>query len=202
MDLFSSFTGGARRDGGPRPDAPAVLIVDDNRTNLQLMGKRLTRMGYTVSLSDNGVEALDLMQARYFDLVLMDMTMPGLSGTATLRELRVTPGIGDTPVLMITGRSDDGAVIEALKAGADDHVAKPFAFEVLGARIERLLERRRAVEELKRSNAMLDARIAHRAIELGEIRNELAETRADRLRLASSVRALEDEVRRLAGTSA
>ncbi|ODU21789.1 MAG: hypothetical protein ABS87_05405 [Sphingomonas sp. SCN 67-18] len=185
------------------PGGPAVLIVDDSRTNLQVMGKRLTRMGYCVSLADNGIEALDLVQARRFDLALIDMVMPGLSGIAVLRELRANVATANLPVLMITARSDDAAAIEALSAGADDHIVKPFAFEVMGARIERLLERARAFDKLRRANEVLDARIVHRAIELGELRYELDDSRADRHRLAASVQSLEAEVQRLsAGTSA
>lgn len=178
MDMFSSAALTERERADPTAGAQ-LLIVDDSRTNLQVMGKRLTRMGYVATLCDNGIEALDLMQARRFDCVLVDMMMPGLSGTAMLRELRATVGLADTPVIMITGRSDDAAVIEALAAGADDHLAKPFAFDVLGARIERLIERARAHEALRRSNAALDARIAHRAMELGELKSELAQARIE-----------------------
>lgn len=180
-----------------QPGASAVLIVDDSRTNLQVMGKRLTRMGYCVSLADNGIEALDLLQARKFDLALIDMVMPGLSGLAVLREIRASVATATLPVLMITARSDDAAAIEALSTGADDHIIKPFAFDVLGARIERMLERARAFESLRRANEQLDARIVHRAIELGELRHELDDNRADRHRLAASVQALEAEVERL-----
>jgi two-component system OmpR family response regulator len=183
-------------------DAPSILIVDDSRTNLQVMGRRLTRMGYCVSLCESGIEALDLLQARRFDLVVLDLVMPGLSGIATLREIRSSGATATLPVLMITGRSDDAAAIEALNAGADDHVAKPFAFDVFGARIDRLLARARAFDALQRSNRQLDARIAHRAMELGQLRSELTSARADRLRLVQSVEMLEEKLQRLnAGTS-
>jgi DNA-binding response OmpR family regulator len=182
---------------------PAILVVDDSRTNLAVMGKRLTRMNYLVSLCANSLEALDLIHARTFDLVILDMAMPGLSGLSILRELRGAPATATLPVLMITARSDDGAAIEALRAGADDHVAKPFSFEVLGARIERLLARARAFDLLDRSNRALDARIVHRAIEVGALRSELDETRAEQLRLLASIRTLEAEIDRLSvGTSA
>ncbi|MBA3898106.1 MAG: response regulator, partial [Sphingomonadaceae bacterium] len=150
-----------------------VIVVDDSRTNLAVMGRRLTRMGYAVALVDTGLAALDLVAARRFDLMVLDMTMPGMSGVTVLRELRASPVTGDMPVLMITSRSDPGAAVEALGAGADDHVVKPFDFDMLAARIERLLDRSRAFDRLKRANAALDARIAHRAAELGEARAEL-----------------------------
>jgi two-component system, OmpR family, response regulator len=171
-----------------------ILAVDDSRTNLGVLAHRLGHLGYMVVQSDRGAEALDLISARGFDLVLLDMMMPELSGMHVLGEIRGSLDTSDLPVIMITGRSDPGAAVEALAAGADDYVAKPFAFEVLAARIERTLERAARVEALKRSNLALDARIAARAMELGEIRSELATTRADRVRLIASIQALHDEL--------
>jgi DNA-binding response OmpR family regulator len=114
-----------------------------------------------------------------------------------LTELRSRLETVDLPVIVVTGRSDPEAAVQALAAGADDHVAKPFDFDVLHARIERTLARARRVTDLKRSNAALDARIAARAMELGEARAELADIRADRQRLIVSLQALHDEVERL-----
>ncbi|WP_343520622.1 response regulator [Sphingomonas sp.] len=178
-----------------------VLVVDDSRTNLNVIGSRLGQAGYLVVLCDNGREALDLIAGRGFDLVLLDMMMPGMSGIEVLAELRANPRTADLPVIMITARSDSGATVEALAAGADDYVAKPFEFDVLVARIERTLARAARIGELKRAVAALDARIAARAIELGEARTELAVTRADRARLVSSIQSLNAEVERLSGTS-
>jgi CheY-like chemotaxis protein len=174
-----------------------ILVVDDSRTNLNVIGKRLTQFGYLTALADNGVEALDLIAARGFDLVLLDLGMPGMSGLQVLAELRSRPETVDLPVIVVTGRSDPIAAVQALAAGADDHVAKPFDFDVLHARIARTLARARRVSDLKRSNAALDARIAARAMELGEARAELADIRADRQRLIVSLQALHDEVERL-----
>ncbi len=174
-----------------------ILVVDDSRTNLNVIGKRLTHFGYLTALADNGGEALDLIAARGFDLVLLDLVMPGMNGLQVLAELRSRPETADLPIIVVTGRSDPAAAVQALAAGADDHVAKPFDFDVLNARIERTLARARRIADLKRSNAALDARIAARAMELGETRNELADLRADRQRLIVSLQALHDEVERL-----
>lgn len=190
-------------DGSPRRGpVRTILAVDDSRTNLNVLGARLGHAGYMVVLSDNGVEALDLITGRGFDLVLLDMVMPGVSGVDVLNEVRASRDTADLPVIMVTGRSEPAAAVEALAAGADDWIAKPFAFEVLVARIERMLARSTRLIDLKRSNAALDARIAARAIELGETRADLAVTRADRVRLISSIQALHDEVERLSASSA
>ncbi len=199
MDLFSRddvLPGRARR--GP---VRTILAVDDSRTNLNILGRRLGHLGYLVVLSDNGPEALDLIAARGFDLVLLDLVMPVMSGIDVLNEIRGSRETADLPVIMLTGRSDAAAAVDALAAGADDHVAKPFDFDVLAARIDRVVDRARRIADLKRSNATLDARIAARAMELGEARVELAETRADRLRLIASLQVLNDRFERLSGTS-
>lgn len=158
----------------PRGD---LIVVDDSRTALSVMGRRLTRMGYTVALVDNGFSALDMVQGRRFDGMLLDMSMPQVSGLSVLREIRGSPVTGDLPVLMMTSRSDPAAAIDALREGADDHVVKPFDFDVIAARIERLLERARAFAALRRANAALDGRIAQRAVEISELRLALAEAR-------------------------
>ena len=195
LDAFPQLP--PRRTGVQR----AILAVDDSRTNLGVIGRRLSRLGYLVALSDNGREALDLISARGFDLILLDMVMPGMSGIQVLSEIRGNPETVDLPVVMVTGRSDTGAAVEALAAGADDHVPKPFAFELLAARIERALSRARRIADLKRSNAALDARIAQRAMELGEVKSELSESRADRARLVASLQALNDRVEALGVSS-
>ncbi|MFZ5747089.1 MAG: response regulator transcription factor [Pseudomonadota bacterium] len=179
-----------------------ILAVDDSRTSLNVLAHRLGRLGYLVVLSDSGAEALDLITGRGFDLVLLDRMMPGVSGIQVLQEIRSAPDTVDLPVIMITAAGDSGGAVEALAAGADDYLAKPFEFEVLAARIERTLARAARLDDLKRTNLALDARIAARAIELGEARSALAHSRADRTRLIASIQALNDEVDRLSfGTS-
>lgn len=174
-----------------------ILVVDDNRTNLNVLGTRLGALGYMTVLSNSGREALDLIAARGIDLVLLDMVMPGVSGVDVLTEVRSSRESHDLPVIMVTGRGEPAAAVEALAAGADDWIAKPFAFEILAARIERILARSARLAELKRVNAALDARIASRAIELGEAKAELATARAERGRLVASIQALNEEVERL-----
>lgn len=180
-----------------RRNLRTVLVVDDSRTNLHVLGHRLGEQGYLVVLSDNGREALDLITGRGFDLVLLDRVMPGVSGLEVLTEIRTAPDTADLPVIMITAQSDSASAVEALACGADDYIAKPFDFDVLIARIERTLNRAARLSELKRSVAAMDARIAARAIELGETRTELAVSRADRARLVHSIQSLNEEVERL-----
>lgn len=185
-----------------RPAAPTVLVVDDNGTNLDVLSRRLGQAGFVVIPCDTGRQALTVVAGGGIDLVLLDMVMPEVSGVDVLAALRAAHATADLPVVVVTGRSDPTAAVEALAAGADDWIAKPFSFELLTARIDRVLARSTRLADLKRSNATLDARIAQRAIELGEARAELAVSNADRTRLIASIQALSDEVERLSGSSA
>lgn len=168
---------------GVRRGTRTILVVDDDRDDLTTLAHRLGQLGYLVVLSDRGGEALDLISARAFDLVVLDMIMPEISGMSVLKEVRGARDTADLPIVAVTDRGDAHAIVEALVAGADDCVAKPYAFEVLAARIERTLVRATRLEELKRSNLALDARIAARAIELGEVRDELTAAIAERNRI-------------------
>lgn len=185
----------------PLHTSVSILAIDDSRTNLGLLGRRLAQRGYLTALSDNGPEALDLIAARGFDLVLLDMIMPGMCGMQVLREIRGSARTADLPVIMLTGRSDTAAAVDALAAGADDHVTKPFDFDVLAARIGRVLAQAKRFADLKQANAALDARIATRAIEIGETKAALAATCADRQRLIASVQTLTDQIARISRTT-
>lgn len=170
-----------------------VLIVDDSRMTLELIGRRLEKLGCEAAQAIDGVDALALLDHRAFDIVLLDMVMPRHSGVRTLRDLRALPRHADTPVIMMTAQAGPGAAIEALEAGADDHIAKPFDFAVLTARMRRLLRRAAMIGTLRQTNAYLDARVS----ELGMLRAELAAAHFERGRLADTVARLTGEVERL-----
>ncbi|WBY07144.1 response regulator [Sphingomonas sp. 7/4-4] len=140
-------------------------------------------------LSESAPQALELLSARGFDLALIDVLTPEISAIHLLNEIRGSRDTADLPVILL-GHAD--RAVAAFSAGADDWLAKPFAFDVLAARIDRILARAARIDELKRSNLALDARIAARAIELGEAKAELAVARTDRSRLMASIRGLHD----------
>lgn len=182
----------AQRIAGARRKAMrTVLAAGSCRTGLNEIAQRLGNLGYLVVLSESASQALELISARGFDLALIDVLTPELSAIHMLNEIRGSRDTADLPVIML---SHDDRAVEAFNAGADDWLAKPFTFDVLAARIDRILARAQRIDELKRSNLALDARIAARAIELGEAQAELAAARTDRSRLMSSIRRLHDEL--------
>ena len=186
-----------------RPVVPAgerrirLLVVDEDATALDVLGRRMSHMGHDVTLADSGLAATNMLHAQRFDLLLIEMAMPTLSGVQTLKKMRGSGLLGSASVIMVAGRSDSGAVVEALNAGADDYMAKPFDFEVLDARIRHVIARANQLGMLTRHNESLDARIARRAVELGEARADLEEMQAERARLVASVQALNEEIQRL-----
>lgn len=179
-----------------------VLLVDEDATARAVIARRLSHLHYDVALAENGFVALNRLITRPVDIILIDMGLAVLGGIATMKKIRAAGLVGHASFVMITGRQDSAALVEALAAGADDHVIKPFDFDVLDARMRHLCQRAEQLGTLTRHNAELDARIARRAVELGETREELKEMQADRARLVSSIQALQDEIARLSERSA
>ena len=163
--------------------AARLLIIEPNRSALSVLAKRLGETGYRVIGCDDASNAAAEMLRLPVDLVLAELRMAPVSGVELTRLIRDDTVLKDTPVILITGRSDSSGAVDGFAAGADDVVAKPFHFEVLAARIARRINRARSVKELRADNATLDARVVSRAIELGEIRAALMEREAERLRL-------------------
>lgn len=180
-----------RLGGARRKSMRTVLAAGSCRTSLNEIARRLGNLGYLVVLGESAPQALELVSARGFDLVLIDVLTPENAAIHMLNEIRGSRDTADLPVIVL---SHGGRAIEAFNAGADDWLTKPFAFDELAARIGRILARAGRIEELKRANLALDARIAARAIELGEAKAELTAARTDRSRLMASIRGLHDEL--------
>lgn len=193
MDHVSSL----ELNGARRRATRAILAVGDDRESLNLLAQPLGELGYMVVLSDFSGQAIELIAGRGFDLVLLDNVQGDVSGLHLAQEIRGARDTADLPLLFLTAADSPDAVVQALRAGADDCLRRPFDFAELASRIDRTLARAARIDELKRSNLALDARIAGRAIELGELRAELAATRADRARLIVSIQALHDQLDRM-----
>jgi DNA-binding response OmpR family regulator len=162
----------------PAPDErPRILVVEPNRTNLGVMARRLSEAGYRVTAADTGETAIAELYRLPIDLVLAELEMPRMGGAELARATRGEVQWNDTPIMLITGKSDPKGAVRAYEAGADDVILKPFHFEVLIARIGRRIERARGIKRLQDDNAALDARVVERAIQIDELRDELAKVR-------------------------
>jgi len=159
---------------------PRVLVIEPNRSALLVMASRLTEAGHRVIACESGAAAVAELYRVPVDLIISELRMPAMSGIELTRLVRDETSLKDTPVILITGRSDVTGAVDAFGSGADDVVAKPFDFEVLIARVARQLARARAVRELRLDKATLDARVVERAIQVGELKAELSRLRAAR----------------------
>jgi class 3 adenylate cyclase len=125
------------------PDA-AILIIDDNADNRYTLSRRLARQGYTdLTEAANGREALELVAARPFDLVLLDIMMPEMDGYQVLERLKADETWRHIPVIMISALSEFDSVIRCIELGAEDYLPKPFNSVLLRARVSASLERKR-----------------------------------------------------------
>jgi DNA-binding response OmpR family regulator len=119
-----------------------ILVVDDEVDLADAVARGLRREGYAVDVAHDGVTALEKAELVPYDLVCLDLTMPGMDGLEVCRRLREDPPDGETPrVLMLTARDSVEDRIGGLDHGADDYLVKPFAFGELAARIRSLLRR-------------------------------------------------------------
>lgn len=126
---------------------PLVLVADDQAANIQLIGQVLDQAGYGVMPARSGEQALARARARRPDLVLLDMLMPGMDGSATCRALREA-GFADVPVIFVTGVADRDSLMTAFAAGAVDYITKPFVVEELLARVRTHLDLKIARDRL------------------------------------------------------
>jgi CheY-like chemotaxis protein len=119
-----------------------VLIVDDNEINRDMLARRLHRRDFNLSMAVNGREALSMIQANLYDLILLDIMMPEVDGYAVLTYLKKDPRLRDIPVIMISAIEEMDSVMKCMEIGADDYLTKPFDPEMLKAAINRCLPNR------------------------------------------------------------
>ncbi len=122
-----------------------VLIIEDEETYRETLGFLLQKEGFEVTLASDGTLGLDAYDRQGADIVLLDLMMPGLSGTEVCRQLRVR---GNVPIIMVTARDGEIDKVVGLELGADDYVTKPFSHRELVARIRAVLRRGQDVELL------------------------------------------------------
>ncbi len=142
------------------PDATgsSILLVEDNRDIAEMVVEFLERKGYAVDYAGDGVTGLHLAVTNSYDVIVLDLMLPGLDGLAMCRKLR-EDAKRDTPLLMLTARDTVNDKIAGLDAGADDYLVKPFEIRELEARIRTLLRRQRGTvvaETLRVADLVID----------------------------------------------
>jgi diguanylate cyclase (GGDEF)-like protein len=157
-----------------------LLIVDDVNDNRTLLTRRFERRGFEVVEADSGFAALELIDREPFDLVLLDVMMPGIDGIETLRRIRKQKSASALPVIMVTAKTGPSHIVDALELGANDYVTKPVDFAVAFARVNTQIDRKRAEQQvllaneaLRKANEELERRVEERTGRLIEVNQRL-----------------------------
>ena len=166
---------------------PRLLIVDDISDNRTILTRRFQRRGFDVVEAECGLTAIELIDKESFDLVLLDVMMPGMDGIETLKRIRSQNSASELPVIMVTAKSESTNIVDALELGANDYVTKPVDFAVALARVNTQISRKRAVErvalaneELRKVNEGLERRVEERTSRLIDANQRLKVEIADR----------------------
>jgi DNA-binding NtrC family response regulator len=139
-----------------------LLVVDDTEISRDLLRRQLERQGHIVTTVGGGKQALEILQGRTFDLVLLDLMMPDMSGYQVLQRLASSSVYGDVPVIVVSALDDMDSVVQCIRMGAEDYLIKPFNHVLLKARIRTCLENKR----LKDLSAALEARNLKEEVQL------------------------------------
>jgi len=173
--------------GGNATVRPRLLIVDDISDNRAILTRRFQRRGFDVVEAECGLTAVELIVQHSFDLVRLDVMMPGIDGIETLKRIRSRNSASALPVIMVTAKSESGNIVDALELGANDYVTKPVDFAVALARVNTQISRKRAEEqvtlvnvELRRANEDLERRVEERTSRLIDANQRLKVEIADR----------------------
>ena len=143
---------------------PTVLVVEDEANIRELVCLHLGLEEVASEQAANGHAGLDLARSKKFDLVILDLMLPGLDGVTVCKAIRRDSPNADTPILMLTARREESDKVVGLDSGADDYLLKPFAFDELLARVRALLRRPTLSEPIRLSVADLEMDLATRQV--------------------------------------
>jgi DNA-binding response OmpR family regulator len=181
---------------------PRILVVDDAVESLRLLVMLLEQLGYETRPVTSGAQALDAAERAIPDLVLLDVTMPDMSGYDVCRALKGRAALRDVPVVFLTGRDDGDDKVKAFEAGGVDYVVKPFEVEEIQARVKTHLALREAQLELAESRERIRAleefrdELVHMIVHdtrspltsIQELSGPLARSRCDLVKIVSEAR--------------
>jgi DNA-binding response OmpR family regulator len=135
--------------------ARRILVVDDNPEIVKLIAARLEQEGYAIQTASTGEEALQLLDKSVPDLVLLDVSMPGISGFEVCTKIKATARLRELLVVLVTARDSVADKVQGLELGADEYITKPVRMAELSARLKALFRLRRLEDELKLANQKL-----------------------------------------------
>jgi len=145
-----------------------ILIVDDNSQNLQVLAKILQGNNYEIEFATNGEAALKWLKDKKFDLMLLDINMPGMNGFEVCRKIRSNQELNNVPVIFLSADTDRESILKGFDLGAQDYVTKPFDSRELLARVRTHLALKDSREKLENLNRSLEEKVTERTQQLKE----------------------------------
>ncbi len=136
-----------------------ILIVDDNPNNLQVLANLLQEEKYGIEFAVNGEATLDWLKNRQFDLILLDINMPGMNGFEVCKKIRSNQETYDIPIIFLSAESERESILKGFEVGAQDFVIKPFDSRELLARVKTQLDLKSKTEKLEKINEWLGKKI-------------------------------------------
>ena len=156
-----------------QPLSPSILIVDDIPQNLQVLGKILLENSYRIEFSTSGEAALEWLKTIQFDLILLDINMPGMDGFEVCRIIRSNPEMNNVPVIFLSADTERESILKGFELGAQDYVTKPFDSRELLVRVRTHLKLKESLEKLEKFNKSLEEKVAERTRQLKESNEKL-----------------------------
>jgi len=160
----------------------SILIVDDNPKNLQVLGKFLQNEKYELEFAINGSAALEWLEIKPFDLILLDINMPGIDGFEVCRKIRSNHKLDKMPVIFLTAETFRESVLKGFEIGAQDYITKPFDSRELIMRVKTHISIKNQMEQLENLNQSLEEKVLERTSELNKAKEKAEES--DRLKTA------------------
>jgi len=142
-----------------RPTGPVILLVDDNPQNLQVLGKLLQEEKYEIEFAVNGEATLEWLKNKKFDLILLDLNMPGMNGFEVCKRIRSDNEMSEVPIIFLSAESERESILKGFEVGAQDYVTKPFDSRELLARVKTQLDLKSKTEKLEKINEWLGKKI-------------------------------------------
>jgi CheY-like chemotaxis protein len=162
-----------------------ILVVDDNAINRDILSRYLERLNHTAVTAEGGRQALDILAQQSFDLVLLDVMMPGMNGYQVLEAVKSNPALREIPVIMISALDEVDSVVRCVEMGAEDYLPKPFNPVLLKARLDACLEKKRLrdkeIEYLQQVSKVTAAAAAVEAEQFISTNLDSVATRGDEL---------------------
>jgi len=150
-----------------------ILIVDDNPRNIQIVGNILMKEDVNIAYATEGAKALELTKTNNFDLILLDIMMPGMDGFSVCEQLRLQKATADVPIIFLTAKTDAESIIKGFKTGANDYLTKPFNSAELTARVKTHLDLFTKQKQLDELNQSLETKVEERTSQLESANRQL-----------------------------